>query len=265
MKDQMTILIMSCDKFSDLWQGQVEFLEKYWHDREMDTFIVTDKETLKQFDKVSIIVAGEEKEWSERLKFALESVKTEYVFFTLDDYFLREPVDNSKIKKLTYIMKKDGYDYIRLYLWPRSPRNSRIKEYGKFYSINTNDKYGVNLFPSIWKKDFLMKTLEKPRNIWQYEVSLSKTATKINAKCGVSLNGEFKIIDIIRKGKIQRKARKLLDNSNIVLENREIHSIFSEIKYYTRFWSAQLSPKWLLNLARKIAIKIGIRVFTVDE
>lgn len=38
----MTMLILSCDKFSDLWDGHIKLLEKNWPDRDMDTIIVTD-------------------------------------------------------------------------------------------------------------------------------------------------------------------------------------------------------------------------------
>lgn len=33
LKDQMTMIILSCDKFSDLWEGHVKLLEENWPDR----------------------------------------------------------------------------------------------------------------------------------------------------------------------------------------------------------------------------------------
>ena len=103
-ENQMTILIMSCDKFSDLWDGHVQLLEQNWGDRGMKTYLVTDKESDKTFEHVTILSTGEDKEWSERLKCALEQVTTEYVFITLDDYFIIKPVSNEKISNILSIM-----------------------------------------------------------------------------------------------------------------------------------------------------------------
>ena len=47
MNKKMTMLILSCDKFSDLWDGHVKQLEKYWPDRNVDTYIITDKQSEK--------------------------------------------------------------------------------------------------------------------------------------------------------------------------------------------------------------------------
>ncbi|MCD7771859.1 MAG: hypothetical protein LUH23_07215 [Oscillospiraceae bacterium] len=127
LENQMTMLIMSCDSFSDLWDVHVQLLEKYWSDRGIKTFIVTDKDSDKQYDNVTVLAAGEDKEWSERLKFALQQVTTEYVFFTLDDYFLIEPVSNKKIDNLLNVMQSEDYDYLRLYLRPKCPRSAKKK------------------------------------------------------------------------------------------------------------------------------------------
>lgn len=264
-EDQMTMLIISCDKYSDLWNGHVHLLEEHWQDRRIKTIIVTDKNTEKKFDNVSVIVAGEEAEWSERLKFALEQVTTELVFVTLDDYFLTAPVSNEKIDTLTAIMKNHGYDYIRLYLHPKCPKSAKIKDYSNFYAIDTSVRYSVNLFPGIWKKEFLMKTVAEHRNIWKYELSLSRIATEINAKCAVSLNDEFQIIDVVRQGKIQRKAKKLLSQEDIYNGTREIHSVCSDLKYLTKAWASHSLPKWIKEPIRKIAIKIGVHIFSAEE
>ena len=79
----MTMLILSCDKFSDLWDGHVKLLEQNWPDRNMDTIIVTDKQRQVSYPNVKVFAAGEELEWSERLEKVLESISTDYVFLTL--------------------------------------------------------------------------------------------------------------------------------------------------------------------------------------
>ena len=49
MSKNMTMLILSCDKFSDLWDGHIKLLEENWPDRDMETFIVTDAPSDKSY------------------------------------------------------------------------------------------------------------------------------------------------------------------------------------------------------------------------
>ncbi len=261
---RMTMLIMSCDKFSDLWDGHVQLLEQHWASRCMKTYIVTDKKSDKVYENVSVLSAGEDKEWSERLKFALDYVNTEYVFITLDDYFLIEPVVNEKIDKILSIMATDKYDYIRLYLRPQCPRNAKISKYGEFYNINTQDRYSVNLYAGIWRKSFMMKVIREPKNAWQFEVSLPNVANSLGAKCAMSNNKEYVILDVVRKGKLLHKAARYFKKHDIYHGNRDIISIWYEIKLGIRTWGIRLMPKCVAIWARDFMIKRGHHYFSQD-
>ena len=83
-----SIIISTCDKFSDLWDAHILLLNQNWADRNVETFLVTDKPTDRTFENVTVVAAGEGTEITERLKVVLPLIKTEYVLFTLDDYFL---------------------------------------------------------------------------------------------------------------------------------------------------------------------------------
>ena len=57
LKNKLTLVIHTCDKFSDLWDGHISLLNKNWSDREIKTLLVTDKQTDRVFDGVDIIAA----------------------------------------------------------------------------------------------------------------------------------------------------------------------------------------------------------------
>ena len=78
--NKMTMLILSCGLFSDLWDAHVYQLEKYWADRGMDTYIVTDKRQDTSYENVKVIAAGDGVEFTDRLKYALEQIESEYIF-----------------------------------------------------------------------------------------------------------------------------------------------------------------------------------------
>ena len=258
-------MIFSCDKFSDLWEANIHQLEKYWADRDVDTYIITDKESTQKFENVSVLATGDELEFTQRLEFALNYIKTEYVFITLDDYFLIEPVKNEAIESLVDFMDNENFDYVRLFKRPKKATGKKFDNYPKINMIDTNNRYSVNLYVGIWRTDFMKKTVSKIKNIWQYEVSLYKIATELNAKCAVSHNNEFVILDVVRKGKILNKANRYLRKHNLYHGSREVQSYWYEIKLAIRTFGARHAPTWAVNFARNFMIKMGNHYFSQDE
>lgn len=265
MGKKMTMLIMSCDKFSDLWDGHVKLLEENWPDRDMETYIVTDAETSKCFENVKIISAGDTVEWSERLAYALNYVDTEYVFITLDDYFLIKKVDNARIKALAEMMTKENADYIRIFHHPHRATGKRLESYTGLYEIDTTYTYSVNLYPGIWRKSFLEKALEKPRNPWQLEVSLAKTARDNDATCVVDLKKDFRILDVVRKGKLLHKAAAYFKkHPELYCGSREVNLWSYEIKLGIRSFGVEYAPLPIVNWARNFMIRRGHHYFSQE-
>ena len=188
MNKKMTMLILSCDKFSDLWDGHVKQLEEYWPDRKMETYIVTDKKSDKKYANVKILSVGDNVEWSDRLLSVLKIVKTEFVFITLDDYFLIKPVFSEKIKRLLMMMDEYSLDYVRLFKRPTKATKEPIIGYTNAFKVDCSQKYSVNLYSGIWKTAFMMNCVAEPLNPWKFEVELPKMACAYGAKCAVSNN-----------------------------------------------------------------------------
>ena len=87
LSDKLTLVIHSCDKFSDLWDSHIKLLEGNWANRDVTTLLVTDKETEKKYDKVTVFSTGQNYQLSQRIATMLPYIETEYVLVTLDDYF----------------------------------------------------------------------------------------------------------------------------------------------------------------------------------
>lgn len=259
------MIIHSCDKFSDLWDMHVSLLEENWGDRNIPTYILTDKETSKSYPNVSVLAAGDGKELSDRTKYALNQILTKYILITLDDYLLVKPVSSEKISEVLEMMENEDLDYVRLYLRPKCKANSRMKQYGKVYRIDTNDRYCVNLYVGIWKKSFLEKTIRESKNAWQYEVSLPRIARECGAKCAMSNNKEFVILDTVRKGKFLNKANKYIKSRNLYEGDRAVNSRWYEFKLWVRTWGIRIAPKSVTNKIRNFMIKRGHHYYSQDE
>ncbi len=262
-KRNMTMLILSCDGFSDLWDGHVKLLEQNWPDRNMDTYIVTDKPSCKSYKNVRILSAGEGIEWSERLKYAIEQVKTDYVFITLDDYYLIKKVQDKSIGSLLKMMVKEKIDYVRLFLRSKRSILDELEGYKGIYNLNTRCVYSVNLYSGLWKKDFILAMIKEPQNAWQFEVALSKRATEYGAKCVMSKRNEFEILDVVRKGKLLHKSYFYFKrHPGIYTGDRAVNTVWYEVKLGIKTILGRCISGKPKRALKKVLRKFGVQFFS---
>lgn len=259
----LTLLIHSCHKFSDLWPSHMFLLNNNWSDRSCRTIILTDSTENIEFDKVEIIAAGDGLEITDRIRHVLPLIETEYVLVTLDDYFPIYPLYTEKIERLISIMDKKGYDYIRLYQEPKCKLFSTTDK--DIYTFNLDGEYKVNLYAGIWRKSFIEKTLS-PQSLtaWEYEVSLTPSAAKINAKCAMSKGREFPIMDVVRKGKLLRPEARYLKKNKLYNGSRPIMTIPDVLKLSIKTYGQRilhLAPSPIFNSVRTILMMLGMHSF----
>ena len=261
MIPQLSILISTCDKFSDLWEAHINLYRKNWQGDFCKTYLVTDKATSRCFDGVEIIVADEGLDFPMRIKYALDFIETPYVLLTLDDYFLIENVDNEKIKYLVERSEAERIDYLLLYD-RRITKEKYYKPIEKITPIELNKKYALTLYPAIWSVEFLRKTVPGNLSPWLYEASLTQAAIKENANCQFSQAGTFDILDVIRKGKVLHKAKYYFTKNNINLGDRPAISRMIEVKLAIMDWISWYSPKWLFRIVKKTAKRFGMTFYS---
>lgn len=260
LKDNLTLVIHSCDLYSDLWDGHVQLLNQNWGNRNLNTLLVTDKITTKQYNNVTLISAGEGTEFSQRTKFMLNFVNTKYVLITLDDYYPIKEINNSKIEYLINIMENENLDYIRLFPDPNSRK--KFGSYKKLYHIPFDINYSVNLYQGIWRKTFIEKTIGAPMNAWQYEVSLTKIAANANAKCVLSKGKEYEILDVVRKGKILHKAARYFKKHALYKGERKVITYAEELRIFVFSIGKKILPRRLSILLKRILKKLGFKFYS---
>lgn len=267
MECEFSIIISTCDKFFDLWDAHIQLLNENWADRNVDTFLVTDKPTKCTFENVTVVAAGEGTEITERLRVVMPLIKTEYILFTLDDYFITKNISTKAIMQDIEDMEEQGIDYMRLsVLSKKNLKNRKAAEVAdKIYLIdNWARDYVVSLYAGLWKKSFMESTLHETLNAWQYEVALTKMARDMEARCAVSCRKEFPILDVIRKGKVLTKARAYFNKNSIYNGTRETMKRKDEIMLDIRTWLRVWLPLPLFMTAKAVMRKKGYRFFS-DE
>lgn len=261
MIPKLSTLISSCDKFSDLWDAHVLLYKRNWQDTPCKTYLVTDIETNRKLDGIAIIAASAEMDFPMRIRYALRYIDTPYVLLTLDDYFLIHPVCEEKIEYLVEYAQKNSVDYLLLY----DRRKAKQKDFQSIDTIQPIDldkKYAVNLYPAIWNKELLAKTVKDNVSPWMYEASLTHIAKEEHAKCCFSPAGTFNILDVVRKGKVLHKARRYLLANHIDIGNRPIISRWIEIKLAIMDFISWHAPRKLFVFLKKTASRFGMKFYS---
>ena len=111
-KKKMSIVVFSCDAYSDLWDGFFKFMDIHWPLRSFDCFLVNNNKEYKR-DGVKVINAGDG-DWSTRTRLALEQITTPFVMPFLEDYFISEIIDNTKIEDVLRYVEDERIEYYQL-------------------------------------------------------------------------------------------------------------------------------------------------------
>ena len=92
-------VIVSCQKYSDLWPVMVHSIERNWPEVVKDLFILTDNPAPSP---VRLIVVDSDISWSDNLIFLTDQLGSVYshVFLMMEDGPFLEPVDHRRISKI---------------------------------------------------------------------------------------------------------------------------------------------------------------------
>ena len=162
-----SVLVMSCDGYSDLWEPFFKLFNKYW-DCPYTVYLGTENKNYTNALKSTGL-------WTKRLRENLEKIDTKYVIFMLDDFFLRKQVDNKRIEAIIEQFKDDiavfnlemGYDKTDSFC---------LLEGFKTRSKRAN--YLCSCQPSIWDREKLLGYLQKDMTPWQWETQMLQTEWK---------------------------------------------------------------------------------------
>lgn len=162
--NDLAIVILSCDKYKDLWDLYFAFFHKYWKDCPYPIYLVSNFEKYEDKRIINICV-GDDVSWSNNLKIAIEKVKERNVLLLLDDVFLNKAVDTQKVNSLIDQFTLLNANYLKLIPMPKP--DVRINE--ELGEINKGSLYRSTAVFTIWNKDTLQKILVPSENAWQFE------------------------------------------------------------------------------------------------
>ena len=206
------VLVLSCDAFSDIWEANYSLSSLNWPEKVEKTTMITESNKPSQRPFYAMHYSGEVC-YADKIKAGLEAVRSKYVMVLLDDYLLSKRIDDELINSLVREADEKNVDYVRFgtFRGEKKSKDSRV-----FHNVDlSNHHYEVNMQPSIWKTEALLKVLQGQKTAWELEVSMSKIADENHFSVFSVPKKFFPYLDTIRKGNILRKAWRFLHKNNL--------------------------------------------------
>ena len=197
MNKKVAILVISCDKYGDLWETCAKTFNYFWPDCKYEKFIMSNHEKCNQPGFNSILV-GDDLSWSHGLKSALTQLETDYdyVFTMVEDYFFIESIDNNYIESMFNEFVNLEGNFLSLYKLP-----SKLSFVNKFFGeLENNIPYRQSIGFTLWNIHTLQAVLDPAENAWEFEKNGVLRGFRYDKFYGSYLN--YKVLNLVIKGKI---------------------------------------------------------------
>ena len=104
-KEKLAVLILSCDKYNDLWDGYYyQFVKNFKLD--LPIYFSSNQLSPSWSDsKIKIIYTGPEKNWGENFKKAVRQVNSHYILVTLEDLYICSTIDSNGFDLVQSMLK----------------------------------------------------------------------------------------------------------------------------------------------------------------
>lgn len=209
MSPSIAVLVVSCDRYADLWPGFFAQLDRHWPSRPWPVYLLSNSLEAGRPDLRTIAV-GEDRSWSDNLIAALARVEEDYVLLFLEDLMLNASVDAARLAEVAAWVAEQRPDCVRLNATerpdePATPLVGRVKE-GALYRTST--------VLSLWRREVLAALLKPGESAWQFEI-IGSERSDAYAGFYITRRDIFPVVNCVIKGKWRRSALRRLERQGL--------------------------------------------------
>jgi len=261
MKDfdkNLTILVTSCDKYSDLWIPFIKLFRKFWSDCPYKLVLISESIICKEFDETILCDKGRKegrKSSAETICIALSQLTTPYVLLLCDDYFLIDYVNTNKIEKIIHDIKYYKSGCIKMLgdntvlqskILQTQPANVAPEEYIEYPK---GSPYRLSFQSSVWNRNFLLTLMKKADNIWDFERKISYDKESYTMPIYGTRKRIFPYIEVVHKGKWEHLALQICNYNDISIDltKRGVLSSWDQLKRCIRTLILEINPNMIVK------------------
>ena len=226
---EVSILVVSCDRYADLWEPFFRCFFKYWPDCPYPVYLGTN---YRKFDdgRVASLDIGKDISYSDNLLAMLSRVDSPWVILWVEDRFLSHRVCSERISAVIGKAARLGAGYLKLI--SASPLVNDHMDGEEFGEIPKGAKYRACFTVGLWRKEVLERLLVPGETAWEIERNGSRRSALFPERFlayGRKFRSEAVIRDrhILMKGSILRDAMPFLlrEGLSAQLPGRKVHSL----------------------------------------
>jgi hypothetical protein len=196
----VAVLVVSCDKYADLWQPFFDLFFRYWSDCPYQVYLLSNT-AIADIAGVKGIPIGPDTSWSDNLLQALAQIEEDYVFLFLEDLLLTGPVDTAAVETVVGWFVSSQGNYIRLNGFP--PPDVALTE--TVGTVAPDTIYRTATVLSVWRRQILAELLRPGESAWDFETAGSVRSEAYDGFYSARRN-YIPVMNAIIKGKWQRTA-----------------------------------------------------------
>jgi hypothetical protein len=170
------LVIISCDAFRETWPPFMRLWDKFGGGRGQQVFLITESASFAARPDVKVVHprAAEyqgSSDWIGMVASGLRQIDAEYLYFTLDDFFLKGPIDWARIDSYARVAVRNGCDTVTLGVHDTT-RRGRDVGLGELLEVEATSPYWLTTSPALWKRSSLLSVLgNRHGSAWQFEYS----------------------------------------------------------------------------------------------
>ena len=168
LKNKITLLVCSCDSYSDLWDPFFSLLSKHWDLRDFNIILNTESKIYERSDLKISTFPTKTKKYGERLLWNLNAIKTKYTLLLLDDFFVRRDVDEKRLIDIIAYMDKNPE--VAAVCFNENPYSYDDGMIPGFSRLNKFAPYKLNMQGGIWNTAALKSLWKKNDDPWRWEI-----------------------------------------------------------------------------------------------
>lgn len=256
-EDNLAVLIMSCDQYSDLWPSFFYYFWNYWPNCPYPVFLGSTTKTYAD-DRIKTLLAQHDESWSDSALRYLEQIANDYVLLLQEDFFLEKEINSADIGSCVMAMKELGAKYCRLV--PGGERLDNIGGCEQFGWIRPSNAFRISTQASIWYRESLMQHIRSSESPWDFEI-LGSERTRSSANGYLSTKWPVFKYDghgALVRGKWTRSGARMARRAgHMILERPHLSLVPNFTLFLQRkaFWlvlriSPRLIRRWNLRQTR---------------
>ncbi len=253
----LSILFISCDKYSDLWKPLFYCVDKYWSDCPYPMYLGSNT---KKFEHKNVrsLLSGPDSDWSSSLKRQLSQITSTYVFLWLDDMFPIQHIELEEIIETITFMKKTSANHVHMV---PNPTPDRLVENGKYGVYEKGAPYRATAL-GFWNVEYLKSLLIDGENPWNFEI-LGSYRTSYVGGFYCLMKPLFQRLHVVEKGKIFNDSADYCKKHTIPLDTTHRQIIqkgnFIKSELQKLYFNSVIQIPWkyrvsLMGILRKLVI-----------